>query len=252
MSLGTEPVCFQGWKDHATVIVGIVRWPKLPTQLRTAGHLTLIYDDRLPAAFDNRYNKEDMFMRQILTLACALLCAFAVTAQAQEMTVDGVELPGTIDVAGNELTLNGAGVRSKWFMSLYVGSLYLPQEFDSAQAIVEADQPMAIQLDIISGMINSENMTEATMEGFDNATGGNMEPIQDDIDTFMGLFEAEINEGDQFRITYVPDDGIVGFKNGKRIGTVDGGMDFKKAVFGIWLGEVPAQESVKTAMMGGE
>lgn len=191
-------------------------------------------------------------MKQMLTFAFALLCALAMTAQAQEMTVEGVELPGTIKVADNELSLNGAGVRSKWFMSLYVGSLYLPQAFDSAQAIVEADQPMAIQLDIISGMINSENMTEATMEGFNNATGGNMEPIQDDIDAFMSLFEEEIKEGDQFKITYIPEEGIVGFKNGDRIGTVDGGMDFKKAVFGIWLGDVPAQESVKTAMMGGE
>ncbi|MFO7786235.1 MAG: chalcone isomerase family protein [Halospina sp.] len=191
-------------------------------------------------------------MKQILTLAFALLCAFAMTAQAQEKTVEGVELPGTIEVAGNELSLNGAGVRSKWFMSLYVGSLYLPQEFDSAQAIVEADQPMAIQLDIISGMIDSENMTEATMEGFESSTGGNMEPIQDDIDAFMGLFEKEIKEGDQFKITYMPEEGIVGFKNGERIGTVDGGMEFKKAVFGIWLGDEPAQKSVKTAMMGKE
>ncbi|MGM0435355.1 MAG: chalcone isomerase family protein [Pseudomonadota bacterium] len=191
-------------------------------------------------------------MKQILTLAFALLCALAMTAQAQEKTVEGVELPGTIEVAGNELSLNGAGVRSKWFMSLYVGSLYLPQEFDSAQAIVEADQPMAIQLDIISGMIDSENMTEATMEGFESSTGGNMEPIQDDIDAFMSLFEKEIKEGDQFKITYMPEEGIVGFKNGERIGTVDGGMDFKKAVFGIWLGDEPAQKSVKTAMMGEE
>ncbi|MEQ6884487.1 chalcone isomerase family protein [Salicola sp. Rm-C-2C1-2] len=189
-------------------------------------------------------------MKQMLSLAFVLVCTLAVTAQAQEMTVKGVELPGTIDVEGNELSLNGAGIRSKWFMSLYVGSLYLPQEFDSAQAIVEADQPMAIQLDIVSGMINSENMTEATMEGFGNATDGNMEPIQEDVDAFMSLFEEEIKEGDQFQIAYLPDDGIVGYKNGERTGTVDGGMRFKKAVFGIWLGEVPAQESVKNAMMG--
>ncbi|MGM0450424.1 MAG: chalcone isomerase family protein, partial [Pseudomonadota bacterium] len=108
-------------------------------------------------------------MKQMLSLAFALLCAFAMTAQAQEKTVEGVELPGTIEVADTELSLNGAGVRSKWFMNLYVGSLYLPEEFDSAEAIVEADQPMAIQLDIISGMIDSENMTEATMEGFESS-----------------------------------------------------------------------------------
>ncbi|XOZ34736.1 chalcone isomerase family protein [Halomonadaceae bacterium KBTZ08] len=191
-------------------------------------------------------------MKQMLSLALVMLCAFTVTAQAQERTIEGVELPATVQIEGNELSLNGAGIRSKWFMSLYVGSLYLPKTFDSAQAVVEADEPMAIQLDIISGMINSENMTEATMEGFENATDGNMEPIQEQIDSFIGLFEDEIKEGDQFQIAYLPDEGIVGYKNGERTGTVDGGMAFKKAVFGIWLGDVPAQESVKTAMMGKE
>lgn len=190
-------------------------------------------------------------MKQMLSLAFALMFALAATtAQAQEMTVEGVELPGTIEVDGNELKLNGAGVRSKWFMSLYVGALYLPEEFDSAEAIVEADKPMAIQLDIISGMIDSENMTEATMEGFESSTGGDMEPIKDEIDEFMGLFEEEIKDGDQFKIAYLPEEGIVGYKNGDRIGTVDGGMEFKKAVFGIWLGDEPAQDSVKEAMMG--
>lgn len=189
-------------------------------------------------------------MKQMLLLAFALLCTFTVTAQAQEMTVKGVDLPGTVEIEGNELSLNGAGIRSKWFMSLYVGSLYLPKEFDSAQAIVEADQPMAIQMDIVSGMINSENMTEATMEGFENATDGNIEPIQEEVDAFMGLFEEEIKEEDQFQIVYLPEEGIVGYKNDEHIGTVDGGMAFKQAVFGIWLGEVPAQESVKNAMMG--
>lgn len=191
-------------------------------------------------------------MKRMLALAFALLGVFAVTAQAKEMTVKGVDLPATIEVEGNELSLNGAGIRSKWFMSLYVGSLYLPESFESAKAVVEAEQPMAIQLNIVSGMINSENMTEATMEGFQNATGGNIEPIKEEIDDFMGLFEDEIKEEDQFQIAYLPDEGIVGYKNGERIGTVEGGMKFKKAVFGIWLGEVPAQESVKTAMMGKE
>ena len=191
-------------------------------------------------------------MKSMLSLAFVLLCALTLPAHAQDMTVGGVELPGTINVEGNDLSLNGAGVRSKWFMSLYVGGLYLPEKMDDPMAIVEADKPMVIQLDIISGMIDSENMTEATMEGFHSSTNGNIEPIKAEIDDFLGLFEEEIKEGDQFKIAYVPGEGIVGYKNDKRIGTVDGGLEFKKAVFGIWLGKEPAQESVKTAMLGGE
>jgi hypothetical protein len=30
------------------------------------------------------------------------------------------------------------------------------------------------------------------------------------------------------------------------------GFDFKKAVFGIWLGKEPAQENLKTDLLGGK
>lgn len=190
-------------------------------------------------------------MKKLICSVLVLFWAFALTAHAEDgMEVKGVELPGTIDVHGNELKLNGAGIRSKWFMSLYVGGLYLPEKTDDVDAIISADEPMAITMDIISGMITSERMTEATLEGFENATQGNMEPIQEDVDKFMSVFEEEIKEGDHFRIAYLPDEGVVVYRNGERTGAVDGGMDFKQALFAIWLGDEPAQESVKQAMLG--
>lgn len=192
-------------------------------------------------------------MRKLIYGVVALLCAFTTAVHAQDgKEVEGVELPGTIEVHDQELKLNGAGLRSKWFMSLYVGGLYLPETSDDPNEIIGADEPMAITLDIISGMITSERMTEATLEGFENATDGNMEPIQEDVDEFMGVFEEEIKEGDNFRIAYLPEEGVVVYRNGERTGTVEGGMDFKQALFAIWLGDTPAQDSVKQAMLGKE
>lgn len=183
-----------------------------------------------------------------LTLALALVAIPALASDG--MTVKGVDVPGTLSVNGEELVLNGAGNRSRWFMNLYVGSLYLPENSSDADAIIAADEPMAITLHITSGMINSDRMTSATEEGFENATGGNTAPIREYIDQFMGVFEEEIEEGDIFNIAYVPDNGVKVYRNGEQTGEIDGGMAFKQALFGIWLSDSPAQGSLKEAMLG--
>jgi len=47
----------------------------------------------------------------------------------------------------------------------------------------------------------------------------------------------------------VPGKGVEIYKNGQMISTIQG-LEFKKALFGIWLCNKPAQESLKEAMLG--
>ena len=183
-------------------------------------------------------------------LATTLLLTIAMATTAQAARVSGVDVPETLSVAGQNLTLNGAGVRDKWFMDIYVGGLYLPEPMSDPQAIITADQPMAIKLHMVSGMITSDKMKDATMDGFESATGGNMTPIQDEIDKFIAVFDEEIEEGDVFDIIYEPGSGVVVNKNGKEQGVIGGGLPFKQAVFGIWLSEDPAHSGLKSQMLG--
>ena len=174
-------------------------------------------------------------------LLSALLALFALPVQAG--------LPKTLELDGSNLVLNGKGVRKKMFMSLYDGGLYLQSKSSNAAAIIAADEPMAIRLDITSGMITSENMEEALLEGMENSTGGKMAPLKEYTDAFMSAFKEKINEGDIFDIAYKPGKGIDTYKNGTFLKTIDGGMPFKKAIFGIWLGDKPADKNLKKGML---
>ncbi|WP_148862426.1 chalcone isomerase family protein [Marinobacter fonticola] len=179
----------------------------------------------------------------------ALLLSLALVGPTSALTVEGVDIPEQVSANDSKLMLNGAGVRSKWFLDLYVGSLYVPQNQSNAQAIIDADEPQAIRLDIISGMITSDKMSSATLEGFEASTDGNMAPVQAEIDKFMKVFKEEIKEGDNFDLVYVPGEGTQVYKNGEKRDTIVG-MPFKKALFGIWLSDEPAQEDLKAAMLG--
>jgi hypothetical protein len=163
--------------------------------------------------------------------------------------IEGINLPESLVVAKNKLILNGAGVRSKFFMDLYVGGLYLENKSNNPQEIIEADKPMAIRLHIISSLITSKKMENATREGFENATKGNTEPIKSQIEKFIAVFREKIEENDIFDLIYLTGKGLEVYKNNEFKSRIEG-LAFKQAVFGIWLSDKPAQKSLKKKMLG--
>jgi len=82
-----------------------------------------------------------------------------------------------------------------------------------------------------------------------NSTKENIKPIKAQIDKFVGVFKQEIKDGDIYDFIYAPNIGVQIFKNNKLSTTIKG-LEFKKALFGIWLCEKPAQESLKKEMLG--
>ena len=180
----------------------------------------------------------------VLALVC-LMCAS--TGFAAE--IGGVDVPATIKAGDTDLGFNGAGIRKKFGLKLYVGSLYLAQNSQDADAVINADEPMAITLHIISSLITSKKMEDATREGFENATDGNIEPISAEVEAFINVFKAQINDGDIFDFIYLPGNGVEIYKNTEKVSVVEG-LAFKKALFGIWLCDKPAQKSLKKGMLG--
>lgn len=184
-------------------------------------------------------------MKSLLTIM--LMTLVSLSAQAKE--VAGVHLPESINAQDKSLTLNGTGIRSKFFMDIYAAGLYLSETTKEAQSIIEQDKPMALRLHITSGLLSSEKMETATREGFEKSTAGNTAPIQATIDEFIDTFKDEIVENDVFDFVYVPNTGVNVFKNGELKKTV-AGLEFKKALFGIWLSEDAVQDDLKEGLLG--
>jgi len=95
-----------------------------------------------------------------ILFACLLLLSSAFAKEIQ-----GVNIP---EISAN-LKLQGAGIREKFFFDLYVGALYLQTPKMDAKEILETDEQMGLKLHIISSMITSQKMEDATREGFENS-----------------------------------------------------------------------------------
>lgn len=182
-------------------------------------------------------------------LVFALLTAmFASDAQ---QTINDVALPAGLKAGTTDLTLNGGGIRKKLFFKVYVGALYVPQKTKNASDVVNADKPTGFRLVITSGVINSNNFSEAIEEGFGKSMNGNTAPLRSKIDQLITTFKSEpINEGNFFDLIYVPSEGTHCYKGGKLKITIPG-IEFKKALLGIWLGSNPVDTDLKTALLGG-
>lgn len=213
-------------------------WPLLPdgTSLYSDGRFIRLRDTNMKLVLPGM-------------VARLLMVMMVLPMMVDARTIDGVDIPDTYTLGDHELKLNGAGDRSKWFMDHYVASLYLPERSSDAGAIIDADEPQVITLHIISDMITSERMKDATREGFENSTGGDTSGIPEEVEAFLDVFSEKIRKGDVYDIIYRPGKGIEVRKNDEKLVTI-GDLGFKKAVFGIWLSDKPAQKELKKDMLG--
>lgn len=181
-----------------------------------------------------------------LLFAISFLISIVCTAQ---LSVSGVNVPLVFKTDEQALILNGAGTREKYFMDMYVGALYLKSKTKDASAIQNSDETMCMKLHMVSSLITSEKMTTAVDEGFEKSSGGNISPLQARISQFKSVFAEKINKGDVYDLVYVKGKGTLVYKNSKLASTIPG-LDFKMALFGIWLCDKPADAGLKKSLLG--
>jgi hypothetical protein len=185
-------------------------------------------------------------MKRILIIVFAV---FLMSPTASAVKVGDVNLPDSMTAGMDELLLNGAGFRKKLFIKVYAAGLYLKEKETDPQKIIDADEPMAIRMHFVYSEVSSKKLVDAWNKGFVNGTGGNISPIKTEIDTFNAYFSQVAKEDDIYDIIYIPDRGLSVYIKGELKGTIKG-LDFKKAVFSIWLGEKPADAKLKKKMLG--
>lgn len=179
-----------------------------------------------------------------------LLVGALLAGRAWALEVHGVKVEESVQVGKNELTLNGAGVRKKFFIKVYVAALYAPQKSNSASALLETGpRRMALtmlrDLDVASlfGALKeglARNLEPAVLAGFQTQV--------DALGTVMARV-GNVKAGDRVVLDMGPE-GLAVFHNGEARGTVPG-APFAAVLLSIWLGPHPVDNALKEALLGG-
>jgi hypothetical protein len=190
---------------------------------------------------------ESLPMRTLVTAICLLLSSTQILAAE----VSGVFIDAEIKVENGELlVLNGAGLREKLWVDVYVGSLYLTAKSNDIGEILSKPEPWRIQLDFIYKEVAQDKLLDSWREGFEkNQSPETLQQLQSRITAFYRFFDRSAVAKDQFWFDYQPGIGTRVSKNQQSLGVIPG-EDFGNALLEIWLGNHPADKSLKKAMLG--
>lgn len=181
-------------------------------------------------------------------LAAALLAVSGVcpALAGADTEVAGVQIASSVTVGGHELVLNGAGVRKKFFIKVYVAGLYLPRRTSTAEEVLGMEGAKRVLMHFVYKEVEAKKLVDAWNEGFeDNKAPEDLRPL---IDRFNAMF-SDVRKGDEILLDYLPGQGTRVTIRGEERGLIPG-EDFNRALLAIWLGDEPADRGLKKAMLG--
>jgi len=187
-------------------------------------------------------------MKKILWLVGGLLLSWNVSA----LELAGVKLADRAQVGNASLQLNGAGIRTKLFFKIYVGALYLPQKQTSAEAIIADERERRIALHIVRELSGEKLLSAFNKAIKANHTPAELAALDGQLKQMAQIFDTvkEVKPGDVITLDYLPASGTQIGVNGTVRGTI-AGAGFNRALLRIWLGDRPAQDDLKTGLLGG-
>jgi hypothetical protein len=179
--------------------------------------------------------------------AVALVLSLCLAAPALAAEVAGVKVPDAATVAGLPLVLNGAGLRKKFIIKVYVGALYLAQKSSDPAAILAADAPWKVSMYFLRD-VEHEKITGAFKDGFEKNSPGQLAQHLADLQKFEAVLK-DLKEGQEMVVAYAPGQGTTLTAPGGATATVPG-QAFGTALLRNWLGEKPADDDLKQGMLG--
>jgi hypothetical protein len=190
-----------------------------------------------------------------LTLTFVVICASAVAAfsQAQPTAVAGIVFDGTAQVGGENLTLNGAGVRTKLGFKVYAAALYLSEGKTTAGDVLDVAGAKRVKIVMLR-----DTSTDDLGASFNTALNGNATTqertrILPSVASFNRVFEIKpvLMKSDTVTLDWIPGRGLSCHLNDRSI--CDGLSDyaFYQAILKVWLGSRAVEEALKTELLRG-
>jgi hypothetical protein len=177
----------------------------------------------------------------------AVLPVFLFTGIAHAVEVSGINVAPSVSVNDRTLTLNGYGVRKKFFFKVYVGALYTAKRVSSPAELLQNPDDKLIRMQFLHTKVEKEKITGAFAEGFANnapdvAASG-------DAKAFLSFFTADFMKGDVVDLVLGADGTVVARHNGRVLGTLRSAK-LANGILLIYVGPKPADETLKKGMLG--
>ncbi len=169
------------------------------------------------------------YLKSLVTLTCL---ALAFTGAAHAAEVSGVKVDDTATVAGKSLVLNGAGMRKKFVINVYVAALYLSEKKSSPADVQALATPKRVTL-YIQREVSSDEFGQLFITSMNkNSTKEEKAKVINQTGKFGEMFASldKVKKGDVIHLDWIPGQGTVSTVNGKATGETLPDIAFYNAV----------------------
>lgn len=188
------------------------------------------------------------YILRTLILAGCLLAGSALAA----VEIQGTRFDDRANVGGQEVMLNGAGLRSRVIFKVYTIGLYLPAKQTTTEAALAAKGPKRLQLIMLMGLSADHIIDALVKQLHKNVTPEEEETLRPRVEEFKTTLASlkEAPRGTIITLDWLPGTGTQLGVNGEPKGAPIPGEDFFHGLMKIWLGNRPTQENLKHLLLG--
>jgi hypothetical protein len=169
---------------------------------------------------------------------------------ASAVEIQGVKVPPSVQVNGQTLPLNGAGLRTFSLLmvpiKIYVAAFYAPTPLKSEADVLASPGPLEFSFTFLRA-VGASDVAKAWSSQFAASASYTYAGYEKDRDAFVGMF-GPLQQGGVQTVQLIGTDTLV-FDQGTQKGTI-AGRDFQRAFLSMWFGSNAVSADLKSALLG--
>lgn len=192
------------------------------------------------------------YLRSIRVALGGFLLLSGLAAAAASIDVAGIKYDDALDLRGQKLELNGAGVRYKAVFKVYAAGLYLGKKVSTVEEVLAQPGPKRIAITMLRDIDANELGKLFTKGVEENSPRGELAQLIPGLVRMGQMFadQKQLKTGDTFYVDWLPGAGSQVVVKGVPQGEPIREPAFFNALLRIWLGPAPADWKLKDALLG--
>lgn len=186
----------------------------------------------------------------LAALSISIATSLFYTSAIAQPEIANIRPEPSLSVQGTTLVLNGAGLRSKFVINVYVAALYVATPSQDAATLINSQSLRRMRLYLLRD-IDSKTLDSALQEGLSaNTSDTERQNLRESANQLSQLMTSigTAKEGDVVDLDFSAN-GVSVTHNAKTLGHIQNPA-FSSALLAVWLGEKPAQASLKKDLLG--
>jgi hypothetical protein len=192
------------------------------------------------------------YLRSVRVALGGLFLLSNLGAAAAGIDVAGVKYEDSLELRGQKLELNGAGVRYKAVFKVYAAGLYLGKKVSTVEEALALPGPKRISITMLRDIDANELGKLFTKGVEENSPRAEMAQLIPGLVRMGQMFadQKQLKTGDTFYVDWLPGAGSQVVVKGVPQGEPIKEPAFFNALLRIWLGPAPADWKLKDALLG--